>query len=54
MMNNFKPNNWNLKPKYDEKVNVNLRGGNLLIECIDESIYMTGESIKVFEGEYYA
>ena len=37
----------------DGKVNVNLRGGNLLIEYIYGNVYMTGESIKVFEGEYY-
>ena len=37
----------------DVKVNVNLRGGNLLIEYMDGNVYMTGESIKVFEGEYY-
>ena len=37
----------------DNKVNVNLLGGNLLVEYIDGCIYMTGEAVKTFEGEYY-
>ena len=37
----------------DNKVLVELSGGELEIEFINNKIYMTGEAVKVFKGEYY-
>jgi diaminopimelate epimerase len=36
-----------------QKIIVNLKGGKLEIEFINNKIYMTGEAVKVFKGEYY-
>ncbi len=35
----------------DEEVTVMLRGGNLTIRYTDETVYMTGEAVTVFEGD---
>lgn len=37
----------------DKKVTVHLRGGDILVECIDDLVYMTGEAVKVFEGNFF-
>lgn len=37
----------------NEKVTVDLRGGQLLIKYLDNKIYMSGEAVKVFEGVFY-
>lgn len=36
--------------KKDEDITVKLRGGDLVIRYTDDTVYMTGEAIKVFEG----
>lgn len=35
----------------DENIEVELRGGNLLIRYSGDTVYMTGEAVTVFEGE---
>ena len=43
-----------ISKKYcNEKVTANLKGGKLEIEFDDNEVYMTGEAVKVFKGEYY-
>jgi diaminopimelate epimerase len=43
-----------ISKKYcNEKITVDLEGGKLEVEFNDNSVYMTGEAIKVFKGEYY-
>lgn len=37
----------------DKKVTVHLHGGDILVECIDDLVYMTGEAVKVFEGRFF-
>ena len=37
--------------KKNEKITVKLRGGNLVIEYTDDTVYMTGYAETVFEGE---
>ena len=37
----------------DNNVTVHLRGGDILIEYENNTVFMTGEAVKVFEGEYY-
>ena len=37
----------------DKKVNVHLLGGNILVECLEESVLMTGEAVEIFKGEFY-
>ena len=37
----------------DKKVNVHLLGGNILVECLEESVFMTGEAVEIFKGEFY-
>ena len=39
----------------ERKVTVKLRGGDLLVECEEETgkVYMTGPAVTVFEGELY-
>ncbi|MDD4545872.1 MAG: carbamoyl-phosphate synthase large subunit [Oscillospiraceae bacterium] len=34
----------------DEEITVRLKGGNLIVRYSDDTIYMTGNAIKVFEG----
>ena len=37
----------------DKKTNVHLLGGDILVECKDSITYMTGDAVKVFEGEFF-
>lgn len=37
----------------DKKVTVHLLGGTILVECSDKSVFMTGEAVEVFKGEFY-
>ncbi len=37
----------------DKKLNVHLLGGNILVECSGDSVFMTGEAVEVFKGEIY-
>ncbi len=39
--------------KLDEKVTVHLLGGDLEIEMKNGRVFMTGEAVEVFSGEYY-
>jgi len=34
----------------DEDISVRLKGGDLIIKYTDETVYMTGDCVKVFEG----
>ena len=34
----------------DEDILVHLLGGDLTIRVTDETVYMTGEAVKVYEG----
>ena len=35
----------------NENITVKLRGGDLIIRYTDDTVYMTGDTAKVFEGE---
>ena len=35
----------------NEEVTVMLRGGNLTIRYTEDTVYMTGEAVTVFEGD---
>jgi len=35
----------------NEDITVHLRGGKLTVNCSDDSIFLTGNAVKVFEGE---
>ena len=37
--------------KKNEPITVKLKGGNLIIEYTDETVYLTGRAENVFEGE---
>ena len=37
----------------DKKVTVHLLGGDILVEYKKSTVFMTGNAVKVFEGEYY-
>lgn len=37
--------------KKGEDIKIKLKGGDLIINYTDETVYMTGNAEKVFEGE---